>query len=335
MTLADPLRFEPFPFPKIWGGEQLEPYLGATFDARPLGEVWQLVDRDGCSSVVADGPYAGRRLSGLMLSERADLLGKAEPSAEEHFPLLIKLLDAAMPLSIQVHPDFRAADRLKGESKDECWYVLDAVEDAEIYLGLREGVDATTFAAEVGGSKIVDLLQSYPVRKGQFVSVPAGTVHAIGGGVTLVEVQENADTTYRIYDWERRGLDGRPRPLQVEEALQSIDFDSSVRGPIDPEFVAVDEANEAAELWTTRGFSVELLRVNKGWARDTNGAPLVYIVVSGSGLLRNVDGDSEPVKVARGQTWLLPSAVGPHRFEECSGDLEVLAVRTCPSRIEG
>lgn len=326
MTLAAPLHFRPFAFQKVWGGERLEPFLDTKFAEHPLGEVWQLVDREGCSSVVAGGAYAGRRLAGLMLSEREDLLGAAQASAADHFPILVKLLDAAVPLSIQVHPDDRTAQRLKGEAKDECWYVLEASPDAMLYLGLREGVDAAAFAAEAGGPKVVDLLQAYPVRSGQFVAVPAGTVHAIGGGITLVEIQENADTTYRLFDWERQGLDGRPRPLHVEEALQSIDFERPIVGPVDPVFETVDGVNGRAALWSSASFEVELLRVHRGWDRNTDNLPVIYTVVSGSGKLRYGD-EVEPIRVRRGETWLLPAAVGPHRFEECSGELEVLAVR--------
>lgn len=326
MTLAVPLQFRPFAFQKVWGGARLESFLDRTFEERPLGEVWQLVDREGHSSVVAEGAFAGRRLSGLMLSEREDLLGAAHASAADHFPILVKLLDAAMPLSVQVHPDARTAQRLNGESKDECWYVLEAAPDATIYLGLREGVDAAAFAAGAGGPKVVDLLRSFPVRAGQFVAVPAGTVHAIGSGITLVEIQENADTTYRLFDWERQGLDGEPRPLHLERALQSIDFELPATGPVDPAFEAVDGVNGRARLWSSASFEVELLRVNRGWDRNTDRLPVIYTVVSGSGKLRTDDGD-EPVRVRLGETWLLPAAVGPHRFEECSGELEVLAVR--------
>ena len=330
MTLAEPLRFRPLPFPKVWGGDRLEPFLGVSFPDHPVGpvgEVWQLVDRDGTSSTVEGGSLDGRSLSGLMLSERESVLGDARPSADGHFPLLVKLLDASMPLSVQVHPDARTAERLGGEAKDECWYVLDAAPDGVLYLGLRPGVDAKTFAGGAGGPRIVDMLQPFDVSAGQFVAVPAGTVHAIGSGVTLVEVQENADTTYRLFDWDRVGLDGRPRELHLESALQSVDFETPPQGPVDPVFETDAGVNERALLWTNERFHVECLRVHDAWERDTLGLPTVYTVLGGRGALRAGEG-VRPLK--RGQTWLLPAAVGTHRFEESDGELSVLAVQARP-----
>lgn len=326
MTLSEPLRFRPRAFAKVWGGVRLQALLGEDLGLEgPVGEVWQLVDRDGCSSRVDGGSLGGRSLGGLMLSERESLLGAARASADGHFPLIVKLIDCSQPLSIQVHPDAQAARRLGGESKNECWYVLAAEEDSEIYLGLKQGVDSATFAAAAGDSAIVELLQSFPVKPGYFVAVPAGTVHAIGSGVTVVEVQENAETTYRLFDWERRGLDGVPRPLHREEALQSIDYERQVEGPWVPDIRATNGVNCRAVLLDAETFGVELLQINQPLEHDTADRAWIYVVVSGSGRLA-VPATGGSWRLGRGETWLAPASLGVHRFEAVDGELEVLRI---------
>jgi mannose-6-phosphate isomerase len=322
MSLQEPLRFRPRAFPKVWGGRRLAEFVPGGLEIEgPVGEVWELVERDGCSSEVQGGTFDGRRLSGLMLSERADLLGEARPSLDDRFPLLIKYIDAEQPLSVQVHPDARTAERLGGEPKDECWYILHAEPQAVVYLGLEEGVDAKTFAAEARSHHVVDLLREVEVRAGEFLAVPAGTVHAIGAGVTLVEVQENADTTWRVFDWDRVGLDGQPRPLHLDEALQAIDYERAPEGPLTPSFSP--GVNGVAALHGGDAFGVEMLRINEPLECSTHGRPVIYVVLSGKGLLVTETGEW---RLGKGETWLLPAAMGTYRFTAADGELEVLRV---------
>lgn len=322
MSLTEPLRFLPQPLPKVWGGRRLDSFLpdGLSIDG-PVGEVWAVADRADAASVVDGGAFDGRQLSGLMLSERADLLGDARASADDRFPLLVKYLDADQPLSVQVHPNRICAEKLGGEPKDECWYVIAAEPGAHVYLGLAPGVDAKTFAAEASNHHVIDLLQRHDVRAGEFLFVPAGTVHAIGAGVTLVEVQENADTTWRVYDWDRPGLDGDLRTLHLDEALRAIDYDRVPAGPLTCAYGR--EVNGRATLLDGTAFGVEALRVHEPLELDNTGRPWVYVVLAGSGSL--VAGDVER-RVRRGETWLLPAALGVHRFQAADGDLEVLRV---------
>lgn len=322
MSLLDPLLFLPKALPKVWGGRRLQDFLpGGLGQVGPIGEVWTVADRGEMSSEVGDGPLAGRNLTGLMLSEREDLLGSAHPSADGRFPLLVKYLDAAEPLSVQVHPDARRADMLGGEPKDECWYVLAAEPEAHVFLGLLPGVDAATFAAEASSHHVVDLLQRHAVRAGEFLSVPAGTVHAIGAGVTLVEVQENADTTWRLFDWDRPGLDGKLRPLHLDYALRAIDYDRVPQGPLEAEYKGT--INARATLLEGPAFSVEAMRINEAVALDTGGRPWVYVVLSGKGSLVTERGEW---RIGRGESWLMPAALGQHRFCSADGELEVLRV---------
>ncbi len=322
MSLTEPLRFLPQPLPKVWGGRRLDSILpgGLGVDG-PVGEVWELADREGAISEVAHGTYAGRNLAGLMLSERESLLGEVAPSEDGRFPLLIKYLDADQPLSVQVHPDAKTARRLGGEAKDECWYVLAAEPGAVIYVGLKPGVDAAEFASNVASHHLLDLLQQFEVRAGDFISLPAGTIHSLGAGVTLVEVQENADTTYRLFDWDRPGLDGEPRELHLEEGLQAIDYERPTSEPVRAVFEG--GVNSAAPLVDGPRFGVDLLRLHEPEAHDNQGRPWAYVVLAGRGSLATEAGSW---RIRRGETWLLPATVGAHRFEAADGELEVLRV---------
>lgn len=330
MSLQEPLRLRPVTRAKIWGGRALDGFLadGLPTD-EPVGEVWCLVDREDESSVVDGGTFDGRRLSGLMLSEREALLGNSKPSHDDSFPLLIKLLDASLPLSVQVHPDARTAERLGrgAEPKDECWYVLEATPEAEFYLGLQPDVDAKSFAACASSPKVVNCLRTHPARAGQFVSVPAGTVHSIGGGVTLVEVQENSDTTYRIYDWDRADQGGGGREIQLEDALSAIDYDRQAADPAEPKFSGKG-VNERLSLTDDEApFGVEILNIHQPLEHDTAGRAWAYVVLAGKGeIVRCDEEDDRRFAIRRGETWLLPADLGRYRFEAADGELAVLRV---------
>ena len=227
-----PLTFEPIYKERVWGGERLREALGKQLTgAAPVGESWELVDLSGDQSRVAAGSRAGATLHDLIQMDGEALLGPAALDGER-FPLLVKYIDASQTLSVQVHPDREAAERLGGRPKSEAWYILDAEPDAVLYLGLEPGLTAESLRAALAAGEVESLVRRIPVRRGDLFPVPPGTVHAIGAGVLLAEVQQPSDTTYRVYDWGRVGLDGRPRELHVEQALQSIHFDAEPRGPV-------------------------------------------------------------------------------------------------------
>jgi mannose-6-phosphate isomerase len=191
MSLREPLRFVPRCHEKVWGGSRLAAFLRGTRGGTvPIGEVWTLVDRPGESSRVDGGRHAGRSLSELVHAEGSACWTRAR---SDGFPLLVKLLDTGEKLSVQVHPDARTAARLArgAQGKTECWYVLSARAEARLHLGLKPGVSAARLRASAGSSALVDLLEEWPVEAGNFVFVPAGTVHSIGAGITLVEIQES------------------------------------------------------------------------------------------------------------------------------------------------
>jgi mannose-6-phosphate isomerase len=335
MSIRQPLRLEPIFLEKIWGGRALQPLLpeGLPVD-KNIGEAWCLADREGATSMVAEGPFKGRTLGGLMLSEETALLGRTQPDPDGSFPLLLKLLDARKNLSIQVHPDHATAERM-GPSfagKDECWLVLSADEDAEVFLGLSNGTTASEFAEAAGTSDVVALLTSYPVRSGDFVRVPAGTVHSIGKGLVIIEVQQNSDTTFRIYDWDRKDQNGELREQHVESALSSIIYDQAGLEPGPPEW-REQGTSMRASLFEDESYQGELLRIHELFERDTDKRAGALFVISGQGRIR-VSGEEEEQSwsIRSGQTWLLPADLGPHDLLPEDGDFQVLALRSFRGR---
>lgn len=228
-----PLRFQPIFKPAIWGGRRLAEMFPGAPPEGPIGEAWVLSDHGDDVSVVADGPLKGTTLRELMRDRREELLG---PSLGHHdtFPLLLKFIDARENLSVQVHPDDGQARKLTGvpRGKTEAWYVLHTEPGSRIYAGLKAGVDRPRLERAIADGKVADCLHSFEPTVGDCVYLPAGTVHALGGGITIFEVQQTCDTTYRLFDWNRvDARTGRPRALHVEQALACTDFK---RGPVLP-----------------------------------------------------------------------------------------------------
>jgi mannose-6-phosphate isomerase len=217
------LLFEPIFQERIWGGRRLHDEFGKDLPAGcKIGESWELVDRPEAQSMVRTGRFRGSSLHDLWLNHQKEIFGEL-PDAPR-FPLLIKLLDARETLSLQVHPPARLAPQLNGETKTEFWYVAKADKDAKIYAGLREAVSSVEFARSVTEGKVAEHIHEISVKEGDGMFLPAGRFHAIGAGNLLVEIQQNSDTTYRVYDWDRVDDTGKPRQLHIEQALQSIDF---------------------------------------------------------------------------------------------------------------
>ncbi len=220
------LQFTPLYQTRVWGGRRLETLLGRLLpDAQPYGESWELVDRDEHQSVVATGAFAGTTLHTLWTEHRTAVFGDAvRRPAAARFPLLIKVLDACDDLSIQVHPPAHVAAALGGEPKTEMWFVAHAEPGARLYAGLRAGVTRAAFERALDDGSVASSVHSLQPRAGDSLFVPSGRVHALGAGLLVFEIQQNSDTTYRVFDWNRVGLDGKPRALHVESSLRCIDF---------------------------------------------------------------------------------------------------------------
>ncbi|MBV9010061.1 MAG: class I mannose-6-phosphate isomerase [Verrucomicrobia bacterium] len=217
------LRFEPLLFERVWGGRKLESYYEKALPAgKRIGESWEVVDRAEAQSIVCDGSWRGRSLHDLWVNEREPVFGSV-PDAPR-FPLLIKLLDCRDRLSLQVHPPAGIAEELGGEPKTECWYVAQAESHADLYLGWREKTSPLRFQTALKEGHAEELIHRVQVKAGDVFFIPSGRIHAIGGGNLIVEVQQNSDTTYRVFDWNRADENGMTRQLHIEQALASIDF---------------------------------------------------------------------------------------------------------------
>lgn len=228
-----PLTFHPIFKERVWGGRELERlYRKNLPPGRPIGESWEISDRPGDASVIANGPLAGKDLHWLMEHHRAELLGAATPATGGRFPLLCKILDAREKLSLQVHPPAGKAAELKGEPKTEMWFTADAAPGAELFVGLKRGVTRETFEIKVKTGEVAECFHRVLVRAGDAMFLPSGRVHAIGAGLVIFEIQQNSDTTYRVFDWNRVGLDGQPRELHVAQSLASIDFNDFEPKPV-------------------------------------------------------------------------------------------------------
>lgn len=225
-----PLLFTPLYQNRVWGGRRLETLFGRRLPAAalPCGESWEICDRSEAQSLLRE-PVAGcASLHDLWTRQRQDVFGTSMLNhPAPRYPLLMKILDAREDLSIQVHPPAEAAAELGGEPKTEMWYVAHAEPGAKLYAGLKAGVGRAAFESALAEGQVAELLHVLEPGPGDVLFLPSGRIHAIGAGLVIFEIQQNSDTTYRVFDWNRPGLDGRPRALHVRESLRSICFDDA------------------------------------------------------------------------------------------------------------
>lgn len=223
--MLHPFTFQPVFKERVWGGRNIERLYGKTLPAgNPIGESWEMTDRAEGISVIANGPLSGKTLRWLMEEHRQAVLGK-EAAASGPFPVLIKILDAHDTLSVQVHPSAEVAKQSGGEPKTEMWFITDTTPGASIFVGLKNGLTRAEFERRIASGTVAEALHRIPTKPGDCLMLPGGRLHAIGAGNVLFEIQQNSDTTYRVFDWNRVGLDGKPRELHVPQSLASIDFD--------------------------------------------------------------------------------------------------------------
>ncbi len=304
-----PLVFRPVFKDRIWGGRELERLFAKQIPAgQPIGESWEISDRPGDASVIANGPLAGKNLRWLMENYAAEILGNAKPTAGGRFPLLCKILDAREKLSLQVHPPASKSKELNGEPKTEMWFIADAAPDASLYVGLKRGVTRADFEKKTSDGSVADCFHRLPVKAGDAMFLPSGRVHAIGAGLVIFEIQQNSDTTYRVFDWNRVGLDGQPRELHVAQSLASIDFND-----FEPKLVSA-HYRQAADfkyrllvedpLFTVR----EMVFENAGAVALAGQFLRILAVVRGSAAVAHAGGKFS-VELKSGQFCLLPAGL--------------------------
>ena len=310
---------------KVWGGAQLSAALGLElpFDG-PLGETWELSDYPGKETVVRGGSMDGVSLRSLMQAHEAQILGRSRPSADGRFPLLVKFIDAGDDLSVQIHPK-DGPQSPTGVGKTEAWYILDHTPGAVVICGLKEGTSKAAFEAEAGDKRVRNHLAEIEVQRGDCVFVPAGQTHAIRAGVVLCEVQQTSDVTFRMYDWDRFGLDGKPRATHLAQALEVVDYDLGVAKPTRADFGA-SAALQQTDLAQCDYFRLHALKVGaKGGDLQTDGYAHTLAVVAGSGRIESLDGTFAARDLAYGDSVLLPGALnGVHLVGTGADGMEIL-----------
>ncbi|MFW6029589.1 MAG: type I phosphomannose isomerase catalytic subunit, partial [Halanaerobiales bacterium] len=225
-----PLKFIPIYKEKIWGGKNIQTFFHRTLTKNNIGESWEVAAHKNGESKISNGRYQGSGLKSLFKKYPKELLGQNfEDTDSDRFPLLVKILDANDKLSVQVHPDNQYAKKIENElGKTEMWYILDAKENAKLVYGVKDDTDKNSFAKAINEGNLENYLNEIVVSKGDVIFIPAGTVHAIEEGILLAEIQQNSDTTYRVYDWNRTDKDGQSRQLHVDKALDVINFDQDI-----------------------------------------------------------------------------------------------------------
>jgi mannose-6-phosphate isomerase len=312
-TLSYPLRFEPIFQYRLWGGRRLANLLSVPLPGDgPIGEAWILSDRDDHSSQVANGPLKGRTIGQVLEQFPEQTLGKSAQRFRR-FPLLLKFLDAHEMLSVQVHPTAANADLLPaGETaKTEAWVVLEAEPKSRIYAGLKPGTTADDLRQALTNGGVADDLACFTPKPGDGVFIPAGTVHALGGGVVVFEIQQNSDVTFRLYDWGHVDVKtGKPRALQVDQALACIDFAEGAVGLVAP-IVEATTPVERERLFDCEHFRLWRLRGQSPFPVGAPRVPRVLVCIEGAG---QVEHGGATYEVGRGDVWLLPAVVGACTF---------------------
>ena len=313
-----PLTFTPQFRDYLWGGRTLEQF-GRQLPPGIVAESWEISGHPSSPTAVDAGVYRGCLLTDLVAELGLDLVGRRSQDAlaRGKFPLLVKLLDARQDLSVQVHPDDEYALAHEGGElgKTEMWYVLRAEPGARLIYGLRRGVTPAQVADALRRGEVETVFAYLPVRAGDAIFVPAGTVHALMAGLVVVEIQQNSDTTYRIFDWGRRGPDGQPRALHIDKALDVIDFTQVEPGVYTPRLIAEAEGVRREEISRCRYFTVEKVTMAAG-ARYTGMADgetfEIWGCLSGTG---GITGDFDPVLLPAIRFALLPAALGRFAIE--------------------
>ena len=309
-----PLRFEPIYQYRLWGGRRLADLLTAPLPGDgPIGEAWVLSDRDDHPSRVANGSLKGQTIGELMAAYPVQMLG-SPLQRFRRFPLLLKFIDAREMLSVQVHPSDAEAGLLpKGESgKTEAWVVLEAGAESRIYAGLKAKTTAEDLRRALASGTVASDLAYFTPKPGDGVFLPAGTVHTLGKGVVVFEVQQNSDVTFRLYDWGHVDAQtGQPRALQVQQALACIDFAAHAAGPVVPVLEATTPVRRE-RLFQCEHFGLWRLSGQAPFTVGVADVPRVLVSIDGEGKVEH-DGATFPVR--KGDVWLLPAVVGACPFQ--------------------
>ena len=306
---------------KVWGGNRLVENYGKN-GSGSIGESWEVSGVKDHISLVANGELAGLPLTHLITSYGPELLGHGVyESYGNKFPLLIKFIDAEQDLSVQLHPDDEVAGRRHNSfGKTEMWYILDAEEEARLILGFNQPVDKQAYKEHLSEGTITEILGETPVKSGDAFYIAPGTVHAIGAGIVLAEIQQTSDVTYRIYDWDRPGMDGQMRELHTEEALDVIDFSSSEAAL---EYETID--NSSSVVCNSPYFNTGVLKLSRAIQKQIKEIDsfIIYMCVEGEASVKAM-GSSEKIK--KGETLLIPACAEAIEFDTKNATLLEVSV---------
>lgn len=318
-----PLLFKPVYQPYIWGGDRIIRHFDRDEPPGTYAESWEVSDRKEGMSVVINGDYAGRSLADLIREHGADLLG--EGSQAQGFPLLIKLLDAKETLSVQVHPNDETAATYGGEAKTEMWYVLDASDEAHVYAGLKAGTNPESFKAAIANQTLDEYLNTIPVRAGDTIFMPGGRVHAVGAGCLILEVQQNSNTTYRIYDWGRVDQNGQARDLHIEQAMQVTLWEDSHSPKVTPRLLGHFEQNELWEILSCPYFRMERMCLKEEWPCAHNGESF-HVLFTPDSAVDLISKDKETTRLARGRSCLIPAGLKEYTLRPIEPEATILRI---------
>lgn len=304
-----PLKFEPILKKKVWGGNKLNK-LFKKMGKGNIGESWEISGVAEDVSEIANGPLKGKTLTRLIGNYKEKLVGeKVYQNFGNTFPLLFKFIDAREDLSVQVHPDdVLAKKRHNSFGKTEMWYILDVEKDGRLILGFNEKMDQQKYLKSLSENRITEILNSEPVKKGDTFVLKPGTVHAIGAGILLAEIQQTSDITYRIYDWDRPDTNGQMRQLHTDLALDAIDF-----SPSKAKVSYSEEKNIPVPIGTTDFFTVNKLNLSQNYVRDLEEIPsfTVYMCLEGNAVIET---DDFSEKIKKGETILIPAQLPEIKF---------------------
>ena len=318
-----PLLFEPNLHEVVWGGNQLKPYKGLEPSDEPIGESWEVSAVPSSTSIIANGELAGKDLITAINEQPDEILGKkVNEKYHGQLPLLVKFIDAKKDLSIQVHPNDEMAQREHSKmGKSEMWYIIKADEGAHLYAGFNQKITPEEYQNRIADGTITEVLADHQVKAGDVFYLPAGRVHAICGGIVLAEVQQSSDVTYRIFDYNRSGMDGKPRELHTELAAKALDY--HVEDNYRTEYV--DTSNKAIQIMDTPFFDVRIMEVNKSFHRDLlkYDSFIITMCIEGDCNIK-VRSSGDEILLKEGHSTLIPAAIADYDIIPQDGKTRIL-----------
>ena len=318
-----PFLFHPNLHTVVWGGHRLQVYKGLQSTDEPIGESWEVSAVPSSTSIISNGSFAGRDIISVISEYPEDILGKAvNEKYHGQLPLLVKFIDAERDLSIQVHPNDEMAQREHGKmGKSEMWYVIKADAGSHLYAGFKQEITPEEYQQRIADGTIIEVLADHQVKAGDVFYLPAGRIHAICGGILLAEVQQSSDVTYRIYDYNRPGMDGKPRQLHTELAAQALDY--HVEENYRTEYV--DNPNKAIQIIDSPYFDVRVMEISKPFHRDLRkyDSFIISMCIEGDCKLC-VRSTGDEILLRQGSSTLIPAAIADYDVVPLKGNSKVL-----------